>query len=323
MPEPAMLTLQRLAGNEAVTALVTGTRRIPVAPAGTAHEREADANAVSCSAPALGPALTRRCPLAAGSGRPVTGAVAGLHVGGRAALDGVRLHADENAHRLTGALGAEAVTHGSDIFVSRDHYRPGTDSGSRLLAHELTHVAQSTGSAPAAGQLHLKRVKKHLGFLQFERKKAHITSMILGMMGDNLGLKNTQVVKDLNAMDHYGHWWVESGNLEQTEAWHPVQSWGWWPKAGVGIRDTLKVSEQHTVKGLLNQGCRNDPHHGEDKSKGVEVFHPVLEFDDERETDDELRRRVMGGSTPSPRTSTAPGTGVSAGGRTAAPSRTG
>ena len=64
-------------------------------------------------------------------------------------LAGVRLHADEQASHLARSMSARAFTTGSDIFFADSHYRPGTQVGMRLLAHELTHVVQQRG-APAS-----------------------------------------------------------------------------------------------------------------------------------------------------------------------------
>lgn len=60
-------------------------------------------------------------------------------------LDGVRVHADSGADRLSETIGARAFTHGQDVFFGRGEYQPGTPSGDRLLAHELAHTIQRPG----------------------------------------------------------------------------------------------------------------------------------------------------------------------------------
>lgn len=55
---------------------------------------------------------------------------------------GVRMHTDGEAARQADQLDARAFTHGQDISFGRGEYAPHTDSGRRLLAHELAHVAQ-------------------------------------------------------------------------------------------------------------------------------------------------------------------------------------
>ncbi len=64
----------------------------------------------------------------------------------------VRVHADDTANALNQAVKADAFTTGADIFFREGKYRPGGSDGERLLAHELTHVAQQRG-APAGGRM--------------------------------------------------------------------------------------------------------------------------------------------------------------------------
>jgi len=59
----------------------------------------------------------------------------------------VRVHADPAADALNRAVNARAFTTGHDIFFRDGEYRPDTEAGRELLAHELTHVVQQTGSA--------------------------------------------------------------------------------------------------------------------------------------------------------------------------------
>ncbi|MFF5405259.1 DUF4157 domain-containing protein [Streptomyces misionensis] len=58
-------------------------------------------------------------------------------------LSRVRLHTDRDADRLTELLGADAVAVGQDILFRSGAFRPGTDEGRRLLAHELLHTVQN------------------------------------------------------------------------------------------------------------------------------------------------------------------------------------
>lgn len=66
-------------------------------------------------------------------------------------FDDVRVHIDEEAARTAAELGANAYTHGRDIYFARGKYAPNEVDGQRLLAHELTHVVQQHG-ASATGQ---------------------------------------------------------------------------------------------------------------------------------------------------------------------------
>ncbi len=59
----------------------------------------------------------------------------------------VRIHTGAEAAQLSRDLQAQAFTHGRDIYFGAGRYDPGTETGKRLLAHELTHTIQQTGGA--------------------------------------------------------------------------------------------------------------------------------------------------------------------------------
>jgi len=65
----------------------------------------------------------------------------------------VRVHTDDVAARSARDLGADAYTVGDHVVFGAGRYEPGTDLGRRLLAHELTHVAQQQ----ADGQRRIQR----------------------------------------------------------------------------------------------------------------------------------------------------------------------
>ncbi|OLE51629.1 MAG: hypothetical protein AUG51_22060 [Acidobacteria bacterium 13_1_20CM_3_53_8] len=54
----------------------------------------------------------------------------------------VHIHADTSAAESARAINARAYTVGSEVVFGAGQYRPETESGKRLLAHELTHVLQ-------------------------------------------------------------------------------------------------------------------------------------------------------------------------------------
>lgn len=60
----------------------------------------------------------------------------------------VRVHADSRAAETAQAVNARAFTLGRDIVFGAEQYAPGTTAGKRLLAHELTHVAQQGMAEP-------------------------------------------------------------------------------------------------------------------------------------------------------------------------------
>jgi len=54
----------------------------------------------------------------------------------------LRIHADAKAAESARAVAAQAYTVGGDIVFGAGRYTPGTESGRRLLAHELAHTIQ-------------------------------------------------------------------------------------------------------------------------------------------------------------------------------------
>lgn len=62
----------------------------------------------------------------------------------------VRIHADAQAASMAQGLGARAFTLGRDIVFSEGEYAPGSYSGRRLLAHELTHTVQQNKTSQDA-----------------------------------------------------------------------------------------------------------------------------------------------------------------------------
>jgi len=63
-----------------------------------------------------------------------------------AEFSGVNVHTDTEATQLNRQLHSRAFTIGSDIYFNEGQYKPESASGKRLLAHELTHVMQQTGT---------------------------------------------------------------------------------------------------------------------------------------------------------------------------------
>jgi hypothetical protein len=68
-------------------------------------------------------------------------------------LSGVTIHTDPQAEASAAAVQAQAYTVGQNIVFGKNQYAPHSDSGRRLIAHELTHVMQQESSQP---RLHRK-----------------------------------------------------------------------------------------------------------------------------------------------------------------------
>ena len=72
-------------------------------------------------------------------------------------FDGVRVHTGRRADAAARAVGARAFTLGQHVVFRAGEYRPGTMEGTRLLAHELTHVAQQSGERVSAASETISR----------------------------------------------------------------------------------------------------------------------------------------------------------------------
>lgn len=57
-------------------------------------------------------------------------------------FDNVRIHTGIEAANSARAVGARAYAVGSEVAFAAGQYRPGSDSGRKLIAHELAHVTQ-------------------------------------------------------------------------------------------------------------------------------------------------------------------------------------
>ncbi len=60
-------------------------------------------------------------------------------------FSGVKVHTGSNANHLARSINAKAFTLGKDVVFGPGQYSPGTSSGKKLLAHELTHTVQQGG----------------------------------------------------------------------------------------------------------------------------------------------------------------------------------
>jgi hypothetical protein len=124
-----VLALQRAAGNAAVSRLLEDEPASPV-----------------------------RDVIGRGGGQALDSGVRGL-MESRLGSDfgDVRIHTDHAASESARGINAQAYTVGSEIVFQGGKYEPGTHTGQRILAHELTHVVQQRSGpvdgTPAAGAI--------------------------------------------------------------------------------------------------------------------------------------------------------------------------
>lgn len=126
-PPAAMQLLQRAAGNANVAALL---QRLPEEDQGSSPVRD----------------LMRSA-----AGKPLEGSTRQFMEASLGAdFSDVRIHTGTQATEAARSVQAHAYTVGSDIVFQDGQYDPGSTSGQKMLAHELTHVIQQR-SGPVDG----------------------------------------------------------------------------------------------------------------------------------------------------------------------------
>ncbi|WP_425636490.1 eCIS core domain-containing protein [Algoriphagus yeomjeoni] len=98
--------------------------------------------------PTVSPKVSSQITQSKGSGQALPAPVQ-AEMGSKIGADfsGVSIHTDSQAVGMSNALGAQAFTHGNDVYFNEGKYQPESSEGKHLLAHELTHTVQQ-GAAP-------------------------------------------------------------------------------------------------------------------------------------------------------------------------------
>lgn len=100
------------------------------------------------------PAMESRLSSSASKGKKIdTSTRAEMENGFGADFGAVNIHDDAQAAQMNKELGAQAFTHGRDIYFNEGEYNPKSKEGKHLLAHELTHTIQQTGMIPTNLQM--------------------------------------------------------------------------------------------------------------------------------------------------------------------------
>lgn len=81
----------------------------------------------------------------------------------------VNIHTDSRAVQMSEELGAQAFTHGNDVYFNKGKYNPESKEGKHLLAHELTHTIQQTGSKQKSATIQKSSMENHSEDLHAER----------------------------------------------------------------------------------------------------------------------------------------------------------
>ncbi len=120
-------------------------------PAAVMHLQKTAGNAtVSAALEEQEPSLVKEV-VGSGGGAPLDNDTRGFMESRLGAdFNDVRVHTDATASESARSVQAHAYTVGSDVVFQSDKYAPESESGKRMLAHELTHVVQQR-SGPVDG----------------------------------------------------------------------------------------------------------------------------------------------------------------------------
>jgi hypothetical protein len=147
------------AGSVGPEALMQG-RTDALTPAAVMHLQKTAGNAsVSAALEEQEPSLVKDV-VGSGGGTPLDNDTRGFMESRLGAdFSDVRVHSDATATESARSVQAHAYTVGSDVVFQSDKYAPESDSGKRMLAHELTHVVQQRSGpvdgTPAAGGIQI------------------------------------------------------------------------------------------------------------------------------------------------------------------------
>jgi len=111
------------------------------------EEEEVQAQSAEGQPDTVSESIEARIDNARGSGHPLSENVREpMEQAFGADFSDVRVHTDSEANLLNQQLSAKAFTTARDIFFRQSEYSPGSDTGKKLIAHELTHVVQQEGN---------------------------------------------------------------------------------------------------------------------------------------------------------------------------------
>jgi outer membrane protein OmpA-like peptidoglycan-associated protein len=135
----------------------------------------------------------------------------------------VRVHTGGTADELARAVDAEAFTIGRDVVFRSGTYRPNTQSGKQLLAHELTHTVQQTkGDRPPAIQRYVRCLspdEEACDRNSGEERRSEIMPMrveyvsgpVSGLLVSNFAIGGSDIKTDL---EQYSNWTDFVGQME-------------------------------------------------------------------------------------------------------------
>lgn len=136
-------------------------------------------------------------------------------------FSGVKIHTCNDSVQMNRNLNSHAFTYGNNIFFNSNQYNPGTSSGDKLLAHELTHVVQQgkaqlrtkrkTNNNPdITERITLKRNTDRVPGIQKYGYNVHysLTNSLAGDVGFGPGTAGDIAQADQSVDEGWSHPWI-------------------------------------------------------------------------------------------------------------------
>ena len=108
------------------------------------------------------------------------------------------IHYGAQADEITRAMHVIALAIGKDIYIRSGHYKPETEEGRALLAHELTHVAQYSEKRMLR-QTDRKELEAEAAYAEKDEyyESDPVTSEVIGGVGFRIRKSKLSVVKQM------------------------------------------------------------------------------------------------------------------------------
>ena len=108
------------------------------------------------------------------------------------------IHYGAQSDAITRSMQALAIAIGKDIYIRSGHYKPETEEGRALLAHELTHVAQYSEKR-MLGQTDRKELEAEAEYAEKNEyyESDPVTSEVIGGVGFRIRKSKLSAVKQM------------------------------------------------------------------------------------------------------------------------------
>ncbi len=128
-------------------------------------------------------------------------------------FNNVKVHSDSTAIQMNKEVNSQAFTVGNNIYFNSGKYKPETDGGRQLLAHELTHVVQQGGGSLTPDT----QIKPLLPYTTISQNNTRVRGWASATPGhhsapDNTVQRKIKVDPGLN-LDMHGYTHSKSGDV--------------------------------------------------------------------------------------------------------------